>query len=114
MSKMGLCFTTANGGEVPNEGQQVLPTFSENLVRTNQRWQIADTAKPLLSVGEECDVGQWCVFTATGGFIYNPETQAVRYIQRNASTNYVYEMCMWVPPAPKTVANAQGFPGQGR
>ena len=111
---MGLCFTTANGGEVPNEGQKTLPTFSENFVRTNQRWQVADTAKPLLSVGEECDLDQWVVFTAQGGFIYHPQTQAVRYIKRDASTNYVYEISMWVPPAPQVAAQAQGFPGQGR
>ena len=67
MSKQGMSFVMANGEEVPNDGQQTLPTFSENLVRTTQKWQVAEISKPLLSVGEECDLNQWVVFTSRGG-----------------------------------------------
>ena len=117
MSAQGMCFTTADGGEVPNEGEQTLPSFSENLVRTNQRWQLADVASPLLSVGEECDLGQWCVFTSTGGFIHNPTTRETRFMRRDEKTDWGYEMNMWVPPAPTaktTAATTPGFPGQGK
>ena len=45
----------ANEEEVPNEGEVHLPTFSDELVRTTQRWQLAEIGNPLLSVDEEVD-----------------------------------------------------------
>ena len=102
MSERGLCFVTANDQEVPNEGQVTLPTFSKELVRTSQTWQLAEIAKPLLSVGEECDQDQWVVFTKKGGMIYSLTTGETRWFERNK--NGAYEMEMFIPPAPDVVA----------
>ena len=109
MSERGLCFVTANDQEVPNEGQVTLPTFSKELVRTSQTWQLAEIAKPLLSVGEECDQDQWVVFTKKGGMIYSLTTGETRWFERNK--NGAYEMEMFIPPAPDVVAS--GFPRPG-
>ena len=77
------------------------------LVRTEQRWQVADIGKPLLSVDEEVDKDQWVVFTKRGGFIHNPHTRATRSISREEDGSY--EIQMSVPLAPAT-----GFTGPGR
>ena len=70
MSRAGQSFIMANEEEVPNEGEVHLLTFSDELVRTDQRWQVADIGKPLLSVDEEVDKDQWVVLTRRGGFIH--------------------------------------------
>ena len=114
MSKKGECFVTANNQEIANEGQVTFPTYSKELVRTDQTWQVADIAKPLLSVGEECDKNQWAVFTKTGGFFYSLETGQVRHFDRNTNGAYVQEM--WVPPpiGESPQVPVSGFPWPGR
>ena len=63
MSKEGICFVTATDDPVENEGEITVPTFSPELVRTDQRWQVADIKTPLLSVEEEVDKDQWVILT---------------------------------------------------
>ena len=104
MSKQGMSFVMANDEEVPNEGEVHLPTYSDELVRTEQRWQVADIGKPLLSVDEEVDKDQWVVLTRRGGFIHDPAQGATRYIQRGAEGGFTMEMSV-PPPA----ALAAGF-----
>ena len=98
MSKNGEVFTTADGGTVANEGEVALLTFTggpEDVVTTEQVWQIADVPIPLLSVGEECDKDQWVIFTKFGGMIQNLATGTVRDFGRSEYGNY--EMDMYVP-----------------
>ena len=91
----------ANNAEVPNEGECHLPTFSDELVRTEQRWQVADIGKALLSVDEEVDKDQWVVLTRRGGFIHDPAQGATRYIQRGADGGFTMDMSI---PPPAAVA----------
>ena len=110
MSRRGEVFVTANNSEIPNEGQVTLPTFSKELVRTNKTWQIAEIAKPLLSVGEECDEDQWVIFTKYGGMIYSLSTGEVRRFER--SKDGAYEMDHYIAPpgpAPNGEGPAPGF-----
>lgn len=109
MSRAGQRFVTADDTEVANEGEVLLPTFSNELVRTNQRWQIADIAKPLLSVGEECDSNQWVVFTKRFGFIHSLSTGATRYFEREEDGSFGIDM--WVPPP--VPPSEPGLPGRG-
>ena len=55
MSSKGECFVTADGGEVPNEGQITCPNFSicayGQPVRVDSTWQMADGSIQLLEVG---------------------------------------------------------------
>ena len=95
----------ANEEEVPNDGEVHLPTFSDELVRTEQRLQIADIGKPLLSVDEEVDKDQWVIMTRRGGFIHDPAKGATRYIQRGADGGFTMDMSV-PPPA----ALPAGFP----
>ena len=66
------------------------------MVRTDQRWQVADIGKPLLSVDEEVDKDQWVVLTKRGGLIYDPARYTTRYIQRGQDGGFTMEMS--VPP----------------
>ena len=103
MSGRGFVSTTAH--EVPNEGEQFLPTQSSEGVWTQQRWQLAEVTKPLLSIGEECDKNQYVVFGKSGGIVYSMETGECRKLPR---VNGAYEIEMWIPPPPSS-----GFARQG-
>ena len=62
---------------------------------TRQRWQMTPAgkvARPLLSIGEECDRGNVVVFSGTGGAIVNQTTGAMRKFPRLASGAYSIEM----------------------
>ena len=76
----------------------IAPTFSPELVRTDQRWQIADVKTPLLSVEEECDKDQWVILTKHGGYIHNPATQDTRRIDREKEGGFEIDMYVSVKP----------------
>ena len=104
-SRRGQTFVSASNHEIANEGEQLLPTQSAEGVWTTQTWQLAEVSRPLLSIGEECDKGQYVMFGRSGGIIFNLETGEHRRFPR---TKGGYEMEMWIPPPPA------GFPRQGR
>ena len=118
---MSAVNTRASAEEVANEGEQVLPTLSNEGVATEQKWQIAEIARPLCSVGEECDKEQLVVFGKTGGMCINLLDNTCRYFPRTPSG--AYEMDMWFP-TPELLAqlgkgehcggNNAGFAWQGR
>ena len=101
----GRGFVSATAHEVPNEGEQCLPTQSSEGVWTQQRWQLAEVTKPLLSIGEECDKNQYVVFGRSGGIIYSVETGECRKFPR---VNGSYEVEMWIPPPPSSGFTRQG------
>ena len=98
MSKRGMKYTAANSGEIPNEGEQVLPTYSLEGCYAVRRLQQAEVAKPLFSVGEECDQSRLVLFGQTGGAILHLDTEEVEWFPRTETGSY--EMTIWVPPAP--------------
>ncbi len=110
-SLRGQHFVAASGTEIPNEGEQILPMQSGEGVWTQQRWQLADVTRPLLSVGEECDRNQYVIFGKTGGIVLNLETGETRKFPR---VNGAYEMEMWIPPPVNAVSASTGFGRQGR
>ena len=103
----GQFFVDASGGILPNEGEQLIPTQSSEGVWTTQRWQLTNVTRPLLSIGEECDLNQYVIFGKTGGIILNLETGEARRFGR---PNGAYEIEMWIPPPP---GSTPGFPRQG-
>ena len=102
----GQYFVDASGGELPNEGEQVLPTCSNEGVWTQQVWQVADITRPLNAISDECDKGQLVIFGKSGGLCLNVLNGERRYFPRVGGS---YEMDMWIPP----VHQAQGFVRQG-
>ena len=87
-------YGSASGHEIANEGEQVMPTVSDEGVVTTQKWQVAEITRPLLSTGEECDKGQLVIYGRSGGLILNLHTQEIRKFQR---VDGIYEINMWVP-----------------
>ena len=104
-SKQGRNFSGADGSEIINEGEQFLPTVSPEGVWTVQRWNVAETSRPLLAITEECDKGQIAVFGSGGGVLFNLKTHAIRHLPR---VNGTYEAEMWVPSKAMEVAAASG------
>ena len=99
MSKRGLKYTAANKGEIANEGEQLIPTYSEDgSCYAVRRLQMADVAKPLFSIAEECDQRRVVLFGATGGAILHLDTEELEWFPRVPGGGY--EMTVWVPPAP--------------
>ena len=119
-SKRGDVVVSASGDEICNEGQQTLPTMSNEGVMTTQTWQIADIIGPLCSVGEECDKGHLVVFGPHGGACLNLLTGERREFPRTQTG--AYEMEMWVPTPAKLqelqgqsgAVSPEGFGRQGR
>ena len=113
-SQRGQHYVTAGGDEIPNEGEQHLPTVSADGVKSCQRWQMAAVTRPLKSVGELCDSGNRVVFGRSGGMIQNIFTGEVSSFSRENGT---YLMDMWIPPAEHVsemqTASGKGFPRPG-
>ena len=108
-SKEGRGFTSASKTKIENLGQLDVPMMSREGLWTRQRWQVAPEgklARPLLSIGEECDKDQYVVFGKHGGAIIAEDGQAIRSFPR--LENGVYEIEMWLPSA-ETLSQAQGF-----
>ena len=105
----GRDFASASGDTIPNQGQQALPMQSPEGHWVQQRWQMAPVTKPLLSIGEECDMNKVVMFGRGGGAILNLEDGSVRRFPRVRGP---YEMEMWIPPPPTSAAD-QGIPRQG-
>ena len=111
-SERGQMYTTASGDEIPNEGQQFLPSVCENGVCSEQKWQLSAVTRPLQSVGELCDAGHRVVFGRSGGVIQNVTTGEETYITREHGT---YLVDLWIPPVSQAPAvAAAGFQRQGR
>ena len=68
-SKAGQKFTSASGEPLKNEGEVVLPSFTEDGLSLKATFQIADITRPLLSVSKICEKGNLISFGANGGVI---------------------------------------------
>ena len=113
-SKEGRGFTSASKHTIPCVGEYDLPTQSPEGVWTRQRWQVAPegtVARPLLSIGEECDSERFVLFGKNGGAIIDQQSGAVRKFPRLA--NGAYEIEMWIPPADLVETVKPGFTRRG-
>ena len=119
-SRAGRGFVSASKHVIPSLGEYDIPTQSPEGVWSRQRWQVApkgQIAKPLLSIGEECDKNQIVVFSKNGGAIINQATWAARKFPRLNNGTYEIEMRLPPPGALNKLCNASaasGFTRQGR
>ena len=70
-SVAGLHYTVANGGRIPNRGQQRIPVQLGNGDRTSATFQLADVQRLLMSVAKVCAAGNRVMFGQLGGCILN-------------------------------------------
>ena len=61
-SRRGQHYVTANGGRIPNEGQQRLEVATEEGMPAAMDWQITDVRRPLCSVSKLTDRGNRVIF----------------------------------------------------
>ena len=70
-SKAGVYYTSANGGHIPNLGEQHVPFCLANGARTIATFQVAEVSRPLMSVARLCEMGNRILCGANGGVMLN-------------------------------------------
>ena len=104
-SQRGQHYVTASGDEIPNEGEQYLPSVSSDGTVSEQRWQMAAVTRPLQSVGALCDSGNRVIFGRGGGVAQNLYTgETTSFVRENGT----YIMDLWIPPAADSSFQWQG------
>ena len=91
----GVTYMTADGGEIPNLGEQRVDfkTFEGHEGAID--FQVADVKRPLLSVTSVTKRGSTVVFDEGGGHITSPNGDRRIRFHRRAG---VYVLDLWVPP----------------
>ena len=90
-----MYYTSANGGHIPNLGEQHVPVCLANGARTIATFQVAEVSRPLMSVARLCEMGNRILFGANGGVILNLKTGDVTPFQKEEG---VYTFEMMIPP----------------
>ena len=94
-------YSTADGGEIANLGEQNIRFQTQEGHRCGMTFQVADVKRPLLSVPALAARGNRVTFDNTGGTIIGPKgDQKVRFHTRRG----VYVLDLYVAP----------FQGQGK
>ena len=115
-SRAGVCYTAANGGEIPNLGERLLAVITEEGTVRGMTQQVADVTKPLEAVRANLKSGHAVIFNddgsgnGTGSFMVNKSTGEINAIHDDGS-NFV--MRRWIIPAqevPEIVKHMQGDP----
>ena len=98
-SRAGVTYEIANGDEIPNLGEKLMPVMTAEGTQRGLRAQVADVSKPLQAVRSLCLTGHCVVFG--GGkngdehFIVNRFTGEINEV-KDDGTNYL--MGMYVIP----------------
>ena len=94
-SKTGVYYTSANGGQICNLGQQTIPVAFENGSKCIAIFQVAEVSRPLMSVAKICELGNRVLFGAGGGVIMNLKTgETTPFTKKDG----VYIFSLWIPP----------------
>ena len=91
----GTVYMTADGGEIPNLGEQKVAfrTFEGHSGEVD--FQVADVQRPLLSVTSVTEKGSRVEFDDHGGQIISPNgKRKIRFHRRGG----IYILDLWVPP----------------
>ena len=94
-SRAGVYYTSANVGKIMNLEEQQVPVCLTNGARTIATFQVADVSRPLMSVGNLCEMGNRVIFGANGGVILNLQSGQVTPFIKDEG---VYTFEMWIPP----------------
>ena len=102
----GVKYTTADGGEVPNLGEQDLTIHTSEGHHCGLKFQVADIQKPLLSVTQLTAAGNEVQFGKNGGWIVHATSGRKIWFGRKSG---VYVLKVWVDQIGE--AMKPGFPG---
>ena len=99
---------SASKQKLPNLGQQTISAVTSEYNRAAMTVQIADVSRPLTSVGEVCDRGNFVLFGPKGGYILPLEGGSRTRFER---TGGIYELELWLDDCADMSSD---FPRQGR
>ena len=95
-SKAGVHYTTADGGRIPNLGEQTLQLVTKTGQRVHTVFQVADVTRPILSVARLAEVGHQVRFHKNGGGIIHKQTGKEIVFERHRGV-YVLEATVEFP-----------------
>jgi hypothetical protein len=105
-SRAGRCYTTADGGELPNLGEQTLQGCAEDGQPCRITAQVADVTMALLSVASVSEAGNTFHFGAKAGFIRHVASGRVTPLEKRGR---LYYLSMWVEVPPPGAEEAAPF-----
>ena len=117
-SRAGICYTAANGGELPNLGQRFMAVVTEEGTLRGMEQQVADVTKPLESVRANVRAGHAVIFDddgtgrGMGSYLINKSTGEVNAI-RDDGKDYIMRRWIVPPGMVHNVMNEQGFQRRG-
>jgi len=116
MSRAGLSYTSANGGEIPNLGRTTVRFATPAGQRMGIHFQVGEgLTQPLVSVAGLVDAGNVVTFDKTGGWIRSLQTGRRIRLPRDGNTFF---LDMKVPGSPeeeeKGAQEAQSSPAAFR
>ena len=102
-SRRGQTYMAASKHTIPNLGEQILNTVTDENNDLKMKYQVADVSRPLNAVSEICDAdpGNRVLFGRNGGVIYNSKTGRETWFGREGG---IYIFDYWVKPGPLAVA----------
>jgi len=99
MSRAGLSYTSANGGEIPNLGRTTVRFATPAGQRMGIHFQVGEgLTQPLVSVAGLVDAGNVVTFDKTGGWIRSLQTGRRIRLPRDGNTFF---LDMKVPGSPE-------------
>ena len=101
-SRRGQCFIIGDGGSLPNKGQKRLnlETTDDGKVSINSVFQIARVARPLMSVGRICDLGNNILFGKDKATVTAPNGEEIFSFVRENGGLYVARLKLKRPKPP--------------
>ena len=109
-SRRGAEFQTAGGGKLANQGDRVIPCWTNVGQAVEMKYSVADVVRPLNAVSQICDRGNEVTFTSEGGYIWNKNSNNVVEFPRERG---VYVLDTWMQ-MPREAVKESGFTWQER
>ena len=92
-STAGKCYQTADGGEIPNLGQQHLRDFTDECRPCGITAQVADITMPLLAEARVSEQGDEFHFGGKAGYIQHVASGRITRLTKRGK---LYFLKMWV------------------
>ena len=99
-SRCGGGFIIGDGGVVPNQGQKKLQLQTDGELMIDSVFQIARVARPLMSVGRICDLGNKIAFSDTNAVVTAPDGATICTFVRKEGGLYVARLRLKRPKPP--------------
>ena len=113
-SRAGVCYTAANGSEIPNWGGRILAVITEEGTVRGMTQQVADVTKPLEAVSANLRSGSAVIFNddgsgnGTGSFMVNKASGEINAINDDGSNFIMRRWIIHAQEVPQILKSMQG------